>query len=213
MKTTKVPHCPKPSILFKVRILLLDELDYLVTPNQNLLYSLFDWPHSSKSRLVVCGIANTMDFPERLERRIASRIGNRRTVFKQYSRQTFKSVNKFKLLSRSESVVSKYLKTLRSSFYAKKLPLFPQILGKPYMWGAEPLRFVRSDFYLETERGTSDHRPCAARVCVDLLLPVHMFLPKLSDLQKLLLLALALETKQNILASNYMESVKVLFSF
>jgi Cdc6-like AAA superfamily ATPase len=30
----------------------------------------------------MCGIANTMDFPERLEKRIASRFGNRRIVFK-----------------------------------------------------------------------------------------------------------------------------------
>ena len=52
----------------------------------NLLYCLFDWPHHANAKIVMCGIANTMDFPERLQKKIASRIGNSRIVYKQYSR-------------------------------------------------------------------------------------------------------------------------------
>jgi len=50
----------------KVRVLLVDELDALVTPKQTLLYNLFEWPCNQNSNLLVISIANTMDLPERL---------------------------------------------------------------------------------------------------------------------------------------------------
>jgi origin recognition complex subunit 1 len=50
----------------KLRVLLIDELDALVTKKQTLLYNLFDWPCHSHSKLLVIAIANTMDLPEKL---------------------------------------------------------------------------------------------------------------------------------------------------
>jgi origin recognition complex subunit 1 len=50
----------------KLRVVLIDELDALVTKKQTLLYNLFDWPCHSHSRLLVVAIANTMDLPEKL---------------------------------------------------------------------------------------------------------------------------------------------------
>lgn len=50
----------------KIRVILIDELDALVTSKQTLLYNLFDWPCHQNSRLLVISIANTMDLPERL---------------------------------------------------------------------------------------------------------------------------------------------------
>lgn len=50
----------------KLRIVLIDELDALVTKKQTLLYNLFDWPCHAHSRLLVIAIANTMDLPEKL---------------------------------------------------------------------------------------------------------------------------------------------------
>ena len=41
------------------------------------LYNLFEWPTKPRSRLAVIGVANTMDLPERLLPRIASRLGSR----------------------------------------------------------------------------------------------------------------------------------------
>ena len=46
---------------FKTIVLLLDEIDYMVTPKQEVLYNLFDWPmrtnedSSSGNRLIVIG--------------------------------------------------------------------------------------------------------------------------------------------------------------
>ena len=49
-----------------MRVILIDELDALITKKQTLLYNLFDWPCHQNSRLLVIAIANTMDLPERM---------------------------------------------------------------------------------------------------------------------------------------------------
>ena len=59
-------------------ILILDELDYLVTRKQSVIYNLFEWATRGTSALIVVGISNTMDLPERLLPRVHSRLGIRR---------------------------------------------------------------------------------------------------------------------------------------
>ncbi|XP_066377206.1 origin of replication complex subunit 1 [Miscanthus floridulus] len=66
-------------------ILLIDELDLLLTRNQSVLYNILDWPTKPNSNLVVIGIANTMDLPEKLLPRISSRMGIQRLCFGPYS--------------------------------------------------------------------------------------------------------------------------------
>jgi len=66
-------------------ILLIDELDLLLTRNQSVLYNILDWPTKPNSNLVVIGIANTMDLPEKLLPRISSRMGIQRLCFGPYN--------------------------------------------------------------------------------------------------------------------------------
>lgn len=66
-------------------ILLIDELDLLVTRNQSVLYNILDWPTKPNSKLIVLGIANTMDLPEKLLPRISSRMGIQRLCFGPYN--------------------------------------------------------------------------------------------------------------------------------
>ena len=66
-------------------ILLVDEMDLLVTRNQAVLYNLFEWPARPASGLAVIGVANTMDLPDRLLPRIASRFGGARLPFAPYT--------------------------------------------------------------------------------------------------------------------------------
>jgi origin recognition complex subunit 1 len=74
----------------RVSVVLLDEIDYLVTKKQSVLYNFFDWPTRSlemlsKRRLIVIGVSNTLNLPERLHPRVQSRIGSKRIFFKSYS--------------------------------------------------------------------------------------------------------------------------------
>jgi origin recognition complex subunit 1 len=57
-------------------VLLLDELDQLVTAKRTLLYNLFNWPTLPHSRLIVIAIANTMNLAEMLPNKIQSRVGS-----------------------------------------------------------------------------------------------------------------------------------------
>ncbi|KAF5203392.1 Origin recognition complex subunit [Thalictrum thalictroides] len=66
-------------------VLLIDELDLLVNKNQSVLYNILDWPTKPHSKLVVIGIANTMDLPEKLLPRISSRMGIQRLSFGPYN--------------------------------------------------------------------------------------------------------------------------------
>lgn len=69
----------------EVRVIVLDELDFLMTKDQAVLYNLFEWTQHRKTRLVLLAIANTMNLPEKLKPRVASRIGEHRVVFRQYT--------------------------------------------------------------------------------------------------------------------------------
>lgn len=69
-----------------VVVLLIDEVDCLVTPTQAVLYKLFDWLGMPNARLVLAAISNTMDLPERLLPRVASRFDIERVDFTPYNR-------------------------------------------------------------------------------------------------------------------------------
>ncbi|XP_019603103.2 cell division control protein 6 homolog isoform X2 [Rhinolophus sinicus] len=54
-------------------VLVLDEMDQLDSKGQDVLYTLFEWPWLSNSRLVLIGIANTLDFTDRILPRLQAR--------------------------------------------------------------------------------------------------------------------------------------------
>lgn len=56
-------------------ICLLDELDFLITSNEAVIYNLLEWSQSQNSGLILIGIANTMDLPDRLSKKSQSRMG------------------------------------------------------------------------------------------------------------------------------------------
>ncbi|KAI4258246.1 MAG: hypothetical protein LQ352_001299 [Teloschistes flavicans] len=67
-------------------VVLMDELDQLVTKDQSVMYNFFNWPGLRHSRLTVLAVANTMDLPERtLSNKISSRLGLTRITFPGYT--------------------------------------------------------------------------------------------------------------------------------
>jgi origin recognition complex subunit 1 len=81
-----------PSTRRRPVIVVVDELDCLVTRKQTVLYNLLDWPSRRHARLVVVGIANTMDLPERMLPRVHSRLGLARAVFQPYTRDQIREI-------------------------------------------------------------------------------------------------------------------------
>ncbi|KAK5277668.1 Origin recognition complex, subunit 1, partial [Cryomyces antarcticus] len=82
-------------------VVLMDELDQLVTRNQSVMYNFFNWPQLRHSRLIVLAVANTMDLPERtLSNKISSRLGLTRITFPGYTHMQLISI----ITSRLENV-------------------------------------------------------------------------------------------------------------
>ena len=78
----KKPRTEKRKILA-----LVDELDFIVTKQQTVLYNLFEWP-TRRCDVILCviGIANTMDLPERMDPKVRSRLGaQKRLIFPPYT--------------------------------------------------------------------------------------------------------------------------------
>lgn len=74
-------------------VVIMDELDQLVTKNQNIVYNFFNWPSLPHSKLIVIAIANTMDLPERtFTNKIASRLGLTRFIFPGYSYEQLQEI-------------------------------------------------------------------------------------------------------------------------
>jgi Cdc6-like AAA superfamily ATPase len=74
-------------------VVLMDELDVLVTKKQHVLYNFFDWPNRPASKLIVIAVANTMDLPERmLSAKVSSRLGLTRINFSPYTHHQLQDI-------------------------------------------------------------------------------------------------------------------------
>ncbi|KAL7543938.1 hypothetical protein ACHAXR_013332 [Thalassiosira sp. AJA248-18] len=81
-----------------VTVLMLDEIDYIVTSKETLIYNFFDWPlRATTARLVVIGISNTIHLPEQLQPKMQSRIGGNRVHFRSYNVQDTITILKTRL--------------------------------------------------------------------------------------------------------------------
>ncbi|KAH7884236.1 P-loop containing nucleoside triphosphate hydrolase protein [Phlebopus sp. FC_14] len=84
-------------------IVLMDELDQLVTAKQDVVYNFFNWPTLVGSKLVVLAVANTMDLPERaMNGRVRSRLGMIRINFQPYSTAQLERIVHARLLAAKE---------------------------------------------------------------------------------------------------------------
>ena len=77
-------------------ILVIDEIDFLINKNQNLLYNIFNWTTYEGSKLIVISISNTLDLPNHLSRKIKSRMGNNKMMFKPYNKDELITIIKSK---------------------------------------------------------------------------------------------------------------------
>ncbi len=79
-------------------VVLMDELDQLMTTKQDVVYNFFNWPTLANSKLVVLAVANTMDLPERvMTGRVRSRLGMVRINFQPYTTPQLEQIVKARL--------------------------------------------------------------------------------------------------------------------
>lgn len=86
-------------------VVLMDELDQLVTAKQDVVYNFFNWPTLVGSKLVVIAVANTMDLPERvMTGRVRSRLGMIRINFPSYTTPQLQQIVQARLKSVKDSL-------------------------------------------------------------------------------------------------------------
>ncbi|WBW71322.1 MCM loader [Schizosaccharomyces osmophilus] len=79
-------------------ILVLDEMDHLIAREQQVLYTLFEWPSLPMSRLILVGIANALDMTDRFLPRLQTKnILPTLLPFTPYSAQEISSIIKARL--------------------------------------------------------------------------------------------------------------------
>ncbi len=99
-------------------VVLMDELDQLVTKNQSVMYNFFNWPGLRHSRLIVLAVANTMDLPERtLSNKISSRMGLTRITFPGYNHEQLMKI----IQSRLEGVPGHIVEPDAVQFASRKV--------------------------------------------------------------------------------------------
>ncbi|GAA6029380.1 hypothetical protein JCM8097_003646 [Rhodosporidiobolus ruineniae] len=116
-------HFSTPDPARRTTVVLVDELDQMLTKRQDVLYSFFNWPHVPHSRLVVVAVANTMDLPEReLSGKIRSRLGTNRIPFAPYTWTELKQILEARL-----SLVDPASSSSATTNGKKTVPLFDDV--------------------------------------------------------------------------------------
>lgn len=82
---------PKKGKKGAMTVIVLDEIDELESKSQDVLYTLFRWPAVDMSRVIVIGIANTLDFTTRSLKRLKS-LGVVEINFQPYTKDQVKGI-------------------------------------------------------------------------------------------------------------------------
>ena len=73
LATLKALYFPRKKASGQVYLVVLDEIDHLLTLDLEILYTLFEWSLARNSRLILIGIANALDLTDRFLPRLKAR--------------------------------------------------------------------------------------------------------------------------------------------
>ncbi len=79
-------------------VVLMDELDQLLTAKQDVVYNFFNWPTMRDSHLYVIAVANRMDLPQFLAAKVKSRLGLQSLLFQPYDKPSLVEIVQSRLI-------------------------------------------------------------------------------------------------------------------
>ncbi|XP_052815584.1 cell division control protein 6 homolog [Mya arenaria] len=100
-------------------VMVLDEIDQLDSKNQEILYTIFEWPSLKKSRLILVGIANALDLTDRVLPRLQARPSCRPRLlnFAPYTKDQISAI----LKDRIKDLESDLVDVVAIQFCARKI--------------------------------------------------------------------------------------------
>ncbi|KAG7366433.1 cell division control protein 6 [Nitzschia inconspicua] len=136
-------------------VLLLDEIDYLVTEKQSVIYNFFNWPKCAANvpqgrRLVVVGLSNTLNLVEQLIPSVQSRVGTEKCIFKAYSLQDTVNILKAKMAEASQGY--KFFEDDAILFAAKKTAALSGDIRKAFQICRVAAETVTQEFEKQQEQ-------------------------------------------------------------
>ncbi len=104
-------------------LLVLDEVDQLGSKDQEVLYSVFEWPQLKGSSLSLIGIANALDLTDRILPRLklSESVSPQQLAFPAYSRQEILDILSARLKSCTDDEQEPVLKPAAVRFLAAKI--------------------------------------------------------------------------------------------
>ncbi|TID16241.1 hypothetical protein CANINC_004240 [Pichia inconspicua] len=186
-------------------VVLLDELDQIVTKNQAVMYNFFNWPTYQNSKLIVVAVANTMDLPERLlTNKISSRMGLSRIQFTSYSYSQLSEIIKHRLQELSKSDKKLIIAKDAIEFASRKVASVSGDARRSLMICIRAVEIAQNEFFLksEEERKTLDGNYTVTIMHIMKAVneasssPVSGYLNSLSFMSKLVLVSILLRKKR-----------------
>lgn len=167
-----------------------------MTKDQEIIYNFFDWPSSPHAKMIIVGIANTMNLPEKMNSKILSRCGTNRLVFKPYTSDQINEI----ILSRigDQEVFEKD----SIDYLCKKISISSSDIRKTLHVCRKSVELAQQDFtnqeYSDIEnrnffKVTTDHvrKSYALLYCS----PCHESISNFSSYQKIILISIAMDMK------------------
>ncbi|UYV70411.1 CDC6 [Cordylochernes scorpioides] len=104
-------------------LVVLDEMDHLLdSKHQEVLYRIFEWPRMERSRLVLVGVANALDFADRFLPRLRTLgCAPRQLTFPPYTRLQIASILQNRLLQASKEGECPQIKPEAVTLCARKV--------------------------------------------------------------------------------------------
>mgnify|MGYP003588856302 CR=1 FL=1 len=121
------------------KVLIIDEIDFLMTKGFEVLYSIFEWPHTKFARLVIVSVANTLDFPMVVAPKVGSRMGSCCVNFAPYTATQIEGILKDRLGD------SQLFTDDAIAFVARKCAAFSSDVRKSLQTCRRAIQFFRAE--------------------------------------------------------------------
>lgn len=171
-----------------LKVLVIDEVDYLLSRKQEVLYNLFDWMHAPQARLCIICISNTLDLMTKLIGKIRSRVGNDSLVFRPYSSAEVLEILRLRLGATTPAEEERCVFTRDAlTFIAKKVANFTSDIRKSF----EMCRKALHEYLMRGNRSAKIDVELVNQVLSkDSNRPLFHYLSNCSELVQILIIAL-----------------------